>query len=266
MFIASLFGIGLLLASSGTASVPSYSQASQDRFVHLLLYEILDKQDEGYYLEIGAGPPISCNNSYLFEKNFGWKGVSLDISDAYQNGWLSNRQNPLLIEDAEQADYGEILKPFPPQIDYLSLDVDANYDTILQRISFDEHTFKVITVEHDFYRFGDRFRKEERRILESLGYYLLCPDVSNDGLLFEDWWIYPGAFPADLFSRLTSLDLKEKNHGAIIHAIEEDWWADKTITNPLGYDGFGAQFQGIIYSVVYAELNKMKFRAITSGS
>ena len=39
------------------------SQSSQDQFVYTLLYELLDKQDSGYYLEIGAGEPISINNS-----------------------------------------------------------------------------------------------------------------------------------------------------------------------------------------------------------
>jgi hypothetical protein len=226
-----LFGTNLLLTGYCIA-MQSYSQASQDRFVYLLLYELLDKQDDGYYLEIGAGHPIDGNNSYFFEKNLGWKGVSIDIDNASQKIWHSVRQNPLLIEDATQSDYKSILKSLPQVIDYLSLDIDGNYDTVLQKIPFNDHIFKVITIEHDFYRFGDRYRKNERMILESLGYHLLCPDVSlfHIGMecVFEDWWIHPSAFPADIFSMLTSLDLKAKNNEQLINTIKNHWSMVKT--------------------------------------
>ena len=35
---------------------------------------------------------------------------------------------------------------------------------------------------------------------------------------------------------------------------------EEIITNPLRSDGFGGQFQTIIYSVIYAELNNKKYR------
>ncbi len=231
-----LFGINLLLikyciASSNHEKMQSFSQASQDRFVYLLLYEVLNKQDDGYYLEIGAGHPIDGNNTYLFEKNLGWKGVSIDIDKASQKVWYSVRQNSLLIEDATQSDYKSILKSFPQVIDYLSLDIDGNYDSVLQRIPFNEHIFKVITIEHDFYRFGDKYRRGERMILESLGYYLLCSDVSlfynGRDCVFEDWWIHPSAFPATILSMLTSLDLKAKDNNQVINAIYRSRVSDR---------------------------------------
>jgi len=201
-----------------------YSQASQDRFAFLLLYPILDKTDGGYYLEIGAGTPSDNNNTYFFEKNFGWQGVSIDIADQYRNLWSSIRQNTLLIEDATKADYQAILKPFPRVIDYLSLDIDDSYSIVLKKIPFNDYIFKVITIEHDFYRYGDEFREDERRILTSLGYYLLCPDVSvffnGNECVFEDWWVHPSVFPDDVFSLLKSLDLKGKNHGQLIETIK----------------------------------------------
>lgn len=201
----------------------SSSQASQDHFAYLLLYELLGKQDDGHYLEIGSGHPTDGNNSYVFESSFGWKGISLDIVDI-RNTWNSIRRNPLLIEDATKSDYASILKPFPTVIDYLSLDIDNNYDVVLQRIPFHDHLFKVITIEHDSYRFGDVYKDKERNILTSLGYYLLCPDVSiflGKDCAFEDWWIHPSAFPAEVFSMLKSLDLKAKNHGQIIKTLQE---------------------------------------------
>jgi len=203
----------------------SYSQASQDRFVHVLLYEILGKQDEGYYLEIGAGHPSQGSNTYALEKDFGWKGVSIDISDGYKTLWDSTRQNYLLIEDAIHADYRAILKPFPQVIDYLSLDIDRDYDVVLNRIPFDEHIFKIITIEHDAYRFGDKYREDERKILASLGYYLLCPDVSlffnGRDSIFEDWWIHPSTVSSEVLPMLMSLDLKGKNHEELIKILRK---------------------------------------------
>jgi hypothetical protein len=230
LLIIAFFGINFLLIDHCIALPPIsehrqiqfYSQAAQDQFVYLLLYQLLDKQDTGYYLEIGAGHPSHINNSYFLEKDLGWKGISLDITSAYKNMWSSTRDNPLLIEDARQSDYTSILKSFPEVIDYLSLDIDADYDIVLNRIPFNDHVFKIITIEHDAYRYGDRYRKEERRILSSLGYYLLCSDVcAATGFYYEDWWIYPSAFPSDVLLRLTSLDLKEKYYEPLLNTLQD---------------------------------------------
>lgn len=191
-----------------------YSQASQDEFVYTILYDVLNKQDGGFYLDIGAGDPIHTNNTYFFEKNLKWKGASIDLNE---NQWSTVRKNPLLVQDATQSDYASILKSFPRVIDYLSLDVDSAYDVVLEKIPFDDYIFKVITIEHDFYRFGDLYRERERNILSAAGYYLLCPDVSHPACgSFEDWWVHPSAFPPSVFSKLTSLDLTEKDHQEII--------------------------------------------------
>lgn len=197
-----------------------YSQVAQDKFVYTLLYSILGKQDEGYYLEIGASEPIQINNSYFFEKNLHWNGVSLDISDEFGKQWHATRINPLIIGDATKSDYDAILADFPCIIDYLTLDIDGYYDVVLKRIPFDKHLFKIITIEHDAYRYGDTYRREERRFLAKLGYHLLCSNVKNYGYALEDWWIHPSAFPSDVFIELISLDLQEKEYSQIIEAVQ----------------------------------------------
>ena len=197
-----------------------HSQASQDKFVYEILYKVLGKQDEGYYLEIGAGDPVQINNSYFFESNLGWKGISIDISGSLVSRWYAARKNLLLIEDATKADYAAILQPFPKVVDYLSLDVDGYYDVVLQKIPFNDYVFKIITIEHDAYRYGDLYREKERAILTSLGYHLLCADVSSLGRAFEDWWIHPSAFSAEAFAALTSLDLKARDHTQIIQMVQ----------------------------------------------
>lgn len=197
-----------------------YSQASQDRFVYTILYGLLGKQDRGYYLDIGAGDPINTNNSCFFEKELAWSGVSIDISKEHTKHWYAVRNNPILHEDATKSDYSKILQPFPKVIDYLSLDIDECYTDVLKNIPFKEYTFKVITIEHDFYRYGDLYRKQERQILESFGYYLLCSDVSTFGMCSEDWWIHPSCFSPSELSVITSLDLKGKDNAQIIEALQ----------------------------------------------
>lgn len=197
-----------------------YSQASQDKFVYGILYGLLGKQDQGYYLEIGAGEPINMNNTYFFEKNLGWEGISIDISQYCAQKWYSTRSNSLLIEDATKSNFAAILQSFPPIIDYLSLDVDEFYTDVLKRLPFNDYTFKIITIEHDVYRLGDQYRVEERQILTSLGYHMLCPDVSNQGCVFEDWWIHPSAFSPFAFSVLTALNLNNREHSQLIQVIE----------------------------------------------
>lgn len=217
-----LVGSNLLFAAV-PQSIPSYSQASQDRFAYLLLCKLL-KEDKGYYLEIGSGHPSHTNNTYLFEKSLAWTGVSIDIDSRFQDVWSIERRNPLVIGDAALLDYEAILKSFPREIDYLSLDVDDNYVAILKRIFLSDHIFKVITIEHDFYRYGDQYRNEERAFLNAMGYYLICPDVSlffnGRACIFEDWWIHPSAFSLEAFSMLKSLDLKGKMHNQIINTLE----------------------------------------------
>src|SRR5581483_6212253 len=86
-----------------------YSQATQDRFVYTFICQLLDKQNVGYYLEIGAWHPVDGNNTYFFEKNYDWKGISIDISEEFMSTWHSTRKNPLLIQDAKLIDYHAIL-------------------------------------------------------------------------------------------------------------------------------------------------------------
>lgn len=196
------------------------SQANQDEFVYTILYDLLGKQDSGYYLEVGAGDPIHSNNTYVLEKNCGWQGLSIDIADHLTPRWSTERSNPFLLKDATQLDYCSVLEEFPQVIDYLSLDIDGQYDTVLQKVMQSNHTFKIVTIEHDAYRFGDIYRNKEREILTALGYHLLCADVSHNGYPFEDWWIHPDFFSPFLFQQLRSLNLQGKDCVEVMQNIK----------------------------------------------
>jgi hypothetical protein len=220
-FLILFLSITTLGASlNANKKVTFHSQASQDEFVYTILYDLLGKKDTGYYLEIGAGEPIHINNTYVLEKKCGWKGLSIDISNDLMSRWYAVRRNFLLSKDATQLDYSFILEGFPRVIDYLSLDIDGYYDTVLKKVMDSNHIFKIITIEHDAYRYGDIYRSKEREILTALGYDLLCADVSSSGLTFEDWWIHPDFFPSHLFQQLKSLNLQGKDSMEIIQNIK----------------------------------------------
>jgi hypothetical protein len=212
----------VILGTSLDASekITFHSQAKQDEFVCTILYNLLGKQDSGYYLEIGAGEPIDMNNTYALEKDCGWQGLSIDISDHLMPRWHAERSNPFLLKDATQLDYCSVLEGFPQVIDYLSLDIDGDYDTVLRKVMQSNHIFKVITIEHDAYRYGDSYRNKERKILAALGYYLLCADVSHNGYPFEDWWIHPDFFSSFLFQQLLSLNLQGKDCMEVMQSIK----------------------------------------------
>lgn len=210
----------LILGPTFASGAPQfYSQAHQDEFVHILLYEQGDKEDEGTYLEIGAADPIEINNTYMFEKEYGWRGVSLDCDARFILPWAKRRSNPLLYLDALSADYKEMLKEFPAVIDYLTLDIDGLYDEVLLKIPFDEHVFKIITIEHDAYRFGNRFRDAERAILTALGYRCVAGNIKKNGHSFEDWWIYESAFSEEWLMKIETIDLDNKESSDVIKAL-----------------------------------------------
>ena len=109
--------------------------------------------------------------------------------------------------------YKEIFKEyeFPKSIDYLSLDVDTLSLNVLNILPLDEYKFKVITIEHDGYLYGDEYREQQRSILESFGYLLLCsnvyvqqPGYEGKEYPFEDWWVDPSEFDEDLMQKLKS--------------------------------------------------------------
>lgn len=220
--VSSIF-ISLLLIGnplSASEEVKFNSQACQDEFVYTILYKLLNKQDSGYYLEIGAGDPISINNTYVLEKNYGWMGMSIDILEPLSLQWNRLRKNPLLISDATQLDYSTLLRKFPKVIDYLSLDIDTQYDTVLKKVISSNHIFKVITIEHDAYRYGTIYRNKEREILTACGYHLLCGDISKNRCAFEDWWVHPDFIPPILLQQLKSLDLHHKDASEVIRNLK----------------------------------------------
>lgn len=163
----------------------SYAQSGQDIFA----FEVLGRKTDGTFLDVGAGHVIEKSNSYGLEQ-IGWRGMCVDLAP---QGDIQKRQCVFTTLDVTQIEWKPILEIFAfwPKIDYLSLDVDGASLDALKRLPLPELKFKVITCEHDRYRFGDGPRAEMRDILKRAGYDLVCADVHDQGMAYEDWWVAP---------------------------------------------------------------------------
>lgn len=155
-----------------------------------IAYKLNNDLKNGFYIEIGAGHYKDGNNTYYLEKEYGWKGVSLDKSQVLVERFNTNRNNLCLFGDALTFNWKSYFEEnnVPKEIDYLSIDVDfyshkwANLLAFLN-LPIHEYKFKIISIEHmaaHNYEF-ERLKTIQREILSSIGYYLIfrgeCEDI-----------------------------------------------------------------------------------------
>jgi hypothetical protein len=185
----------------------NYSQVYQDMFI----LSMTNGKRNGTFLEIGGADPFKGNNSALLEKQFGWKGVSLEYDQKFIQNYRNNRSANLIHGDALQIDYKKLFtENFEGNvIDYLQLDIEParhTYDCML-KIPFNEYKFAVITYEHDYYVDVTRsYRQKSRDFLTSKGYILVVNDISPDGKSnFEDWWVHPDLVDKNILDKMTSI-------------------------------------------------------------
>lgn len=184
------------------------SDARQDEFVA----NMTRFKRGGSYVDIGSCHSQRSNNTFFFD-SMGWRGVCVELDPGHNDSY-ANRSNCLhLNQDALQVDWAAAFERagLPATIDYLSLDVDDASLEVLRRLPTDRYRFRVITIEHDFYRAGDANRAAQRELLSSLGYRLVCPDVyveqpdfPHPNCPFEDWWAHPDEFDPGLLERVHS--------------------------------------------------------------
>lgn len=183
-----------------------YSDAKQDQFAA----NILNFKQNGYYLDIGSCHSMISNNTYFFQ-NLNWKGICVEIESSYNESYSSRKDCTYINDDATKLNYGELFEQneFPKVIDYLSLDIDTLSLTVLKKLPFDEYKFRVITIEHDTYLYGDKYQKEQRNILTAKGYELICanvyvqqPGFDRPECAFEDWWVHPQEFNRNLLDKI----------------------------------------------------------------
>jgi len=183
-----------------------YSDAKQDQFAA----NILKFKRDGYCVDIGSCHSVISNNSYYFQ-GLNWTSISVEIEKGYNESYSTRTNGVHLNKNALKVNYKETFEEyeFPKSIDYLSLDIDTLSLDVLKILPLDEYRFKVITIEHDAYVFGDEYRNPQRNILTSHGYFLVCsnvyveqPGYEGKEYPFEDWWIDPSEFDSDLIEKI----------------------------------------------------------------
>lgn len=185
----------------------NYSESYQDMFV----LSMVDGIREGTYLEIGSCRPYYGNNTALLEKDYNWRGVSIDYEEQFVQQFKQERKNPCYCKDATTVNFDALLQAndMPTVIDYLQVDCEppgTTFDALLN-IPFDKYQFRVITYEHDYYADETKsFRDKSRKYLESLGYVLVVDNISPDhNRPYEDWWCHPELIDADILNCMTQV-------------------------------------------------------------
>jgi hypothetical protein len=171
----------------------NYSEAYQDMFA----LAATNGKKNGTYVEIGSGHPSYGNNTYLLEKEFGWNGVSIDISEDFIGQHRKERKHESLLKDATLINYHALFTSLgmPTDIDYLQIDVDpADISLkVLYSIPFEKYRFGAITFEHDHYTDPkSNVREKARQYLQNQGYILVAGNISpDDNRPYEDWFVHP---------------------------------------------------------------------------
>ena len=175
-----------------------HGQSLQDLFV----LSVLKNKRTGTFLEIGSNDPIKINNSYVLEKEYGWRGILVEYDAKWEAAYKEKRTSPYILQDAAKIDYEAAFEKYsmPTQIDYLQIDLEVDNGSTLATLErldstvLNTHTFSVITFEHDIFR-GDHFgtRAKSREIFAKRGYFRVFGDVRNHGYPYEDWYVYPSS-------------------------------------------------------------------------
>lgn len=197
----------------------TYSQRNQDRFVA----EILNHKKNGTFLDFGCKGPYEINNTYLFEKEYNFSGLSFDIDEVEILNWRKSDRNfkNAICCNLLSLDIESYLDNFYSStiIDYFSVDLEPPLVTleVLKKFPFDKYKFGVITFEHDFYRGYDTL-KPSREIFIRNGYkkikksYMQKFETETQIYFSEDWWIHPDVVkvPDDILD-IEIIDYTEKD-------------------------------------------------------
>ncbi len=70
----------------------SLSQHAQDAFV----VKKMDGKRNGFFVDIGCNDPIRFNNTMLLEREFGWRGVSIDAQAQFIDRYHEERSTPFI--------------------------------------------------------------------------------------------------------------------------------------------------------------------------
>ena len=188
----------------------SKAQFRQDLFA---LKELKIKKN-GFFVEFGATDGVLGSNTFLLEKEFGYKGILAEPNPKQRKN-IEKKRNAIIVkecvwaksgEDVKLTDNGDLstvdlfkdnklsfnvktisltdmLKKYnaPSLIDYLSVDTEGSEFDILSSHDFSKYNFSVITVEHNY----TEQREKIHQLLSKKGYLRKYKELSMQ----DDWYI-----------------------------------------------------------------------------
>ena len=188
----------------------SKSQFRQDLFA---LKELKIKKN-GFFVEFGATDGVSGSNTFLLEKEFGYKGILAEPNPKQRKN-IEKKRNAIIVEECIWAKSGknvnltddgdlsavdlfktnkfsftvktisltDMLEKHnaPSLIDYLSIDTEGSEFDILSNHDFSKYNFSVITVEHNY----TEQREKIHKLLSKNGYIRKYKELSMQ----DDWYI-----------------------------------------------------------------------------
>ena len=193
------------------------SQIYQDIFV---LYTLNWKRN-GFFVEFGSTNGFDLSNSYLLEKDFGWKGILCEPASVWKDDLKKNRnsildfrcvwktsgktldlivpnkaefskisilknQKSLNVDQSEKVETVSLIDLLntynaPKNIDYLSIDTEGSEYEILEAFDFSKYRISIITCEHNF----SKEREKILKLLNKNGYQRVFQGLSR----WDDWYI-----------------------------------------------------------------------------
>lgn len=199
----------------------SKSQLGQD----VLALSRTGNERPGFFVEFGATNGIDLSNTFILEKDFGWRGILSEPALDWHKDLKRNRDSSIdhrcvystsgNVVSFSQAVVGEfstissfrssdgekgsrktsasylietislidLLNAYqaPKYIDFLSIDTEGSEYEILKAFDFDEYSFGLICVEHNY----TANRGKIKGLLESKNYLQIYSDYSA----WDDWYV-----------------------------------------------------------------------------
>jgi FkbM family methyltransferase len=196
----------------------SKAQLNQD----IKVLEFYKNKRDGYFVDIGANDGVTISNTYLLEKDYGWKGICVEALPDKFNELVKNRtsininkavydttgvildfsSNDLLsgvtknidkhknsldkpVIKVETITLNDILEQnnAPHFIDYLTLDTEGSELIILNSVNFDKYKFGLIHLEHNYV---EPRRTDMKNLLISKGYKYIGENQWDDEYSYEE--------------------------------------------------------------------------------
>ena len=196
------------------------SEASQDEFALL----VNGKKRDGYWLELGGGPPEDYSNTYKLETQYNWSGVTIDYNVKYAEMYKDKRPRTIGVFGVNCVSLNYLvlseMTKLPKHINYLQIDLEVSNDSTMKSLELIEkglmcnsYEFAAVTFEHDWYAMKNGTTKDRSRALfEKNGYQLIFPDVAVNAFptrVFEDWYVSAETFNSN---PLLYEPIKESQH------------------------------------------------------